>query len=258
MKRKFEGLQHLTAILRNNPIVQGLVRYGGRTVDDEGPGGDFDLFVIVEKRPAQVESLHFYVRSIPVDLNIRTLQDLQRAWPLTEMDFALLDGELLYDKERRVKPLLQEAARAWSPVLGSLSPHERNFERFSKTHVLDKVRHRLHSEPTMCHYLMHSNVHWLLTSYFQIRGRLFPGDGPALRVWQRQEPEMYALLQTFYESPGLTEQLRCMETLTDMVLEPIGGLWKTDEVLAFGLHGDLDRLDQEGEAAWEALFGDVV
>jgi predicted nucleotidyltransferase len=69
--------------LKAHPGVIGIVRYGGRRVDDPAPGGDFDLFVLLDDPPPPVESLHFYVGHIPVDMNLRTLADLDRATPLT-------------------------------------------------------------------------------------------------------------------------------------------------------------------------------
>ena len=46
--------------LKANPEVLGIVRYGSRTIQDKSKGGDFDLFVIVQMRDPDLESIHFY------------------------------------------------------------------------------------------------------------------------------------------------------------------------------------------------------
>jgi hypothetical protein len=85
-----------------NPLVTGIVRYGGRLLDDQSTGGDFDLFLFLDARPEQVESLHFFCGDIPVDL--------QRSLPLTTIDIALATGEILYDPTATlaVEPLLRD------------------------------------------------------------------------------------------------------------------------------------------------------
>ena len=88
-------LTELTVQLAECPDILGLVRYGSRRVDDMSLGGDFVLFVIVKERPTGLESVHFHVGEIPVDLNIRTVDDLSAEKPLTPVDSCLASGELL-------------------------------------------------------------------------------------------------------------------------------------------------------------------
>ncbi len=248
------SLKELIERLQQNRRVEALIRYGGRAADDERPGGDLDLFVIVKERPAEIESLHFYVNDIPVDLNIRTVSDLKRAWPLTELDFALGSGELLFDRSGQIRKLLEELPRRWVQETEPLTEHEQAFERFSKQHVLDKVRHRLESEPVKCQYLLHAHVHWLLHSYYRVRGRFFPGDAPALQHWQQHEPDLYEALSKFYAARSLKRKVDYLQFLTDQVLEPIGGPWQRDEILAFGLHEAVEDLQEQGRKALQELL----
>jgi predicted nucleotidyltransferase len=64
----FQNLDDLIARLESNPRVVGIVRYGSRRPTDLSLGGDFDLFVFVKERPPDIESIHFYVGDIPVEL----------------------------------------------------------------------------------------------------------------------------------------------------------------------------------------------
>ena len=117
----FEDLQHLVTCLKTSSRVLGIVRYGSRRVDDASPGGDFDLFVIVDERPSDLEGIHFYVGDIPVDLNLRTLADLRRDAPLMPFDRALAKGEMLHDRDGTLTAEVNAAVERWSTAPSGLS-----------------------------------------------------------------------------------------------------------------------------------------
>jgi predicted nucleotidyltransferase len=77
----FSSLTELVKRLQKSPYILGVLRYGGRKLGDESKGGDFDLYVITADRISNIESIHFYVNDIPVDMNIRTLADLGSKTP---------------------------------------------------------------------------------------------------------------------------------------------------------------------------------
>ena len=52
--------------------------------------------------------------------------------------------------------------------------------RFHQSHVLDKVRGRLHRDPVLCHFVLSSSVLWLLETYFRVRGIGYLGEVEAL------------------------------------------------------------------------------
>lgn len=245
--------------LQRHPDVIGLVRYGGRRVGDMAPGGDLDLFVFLKGEAPPVESLHLYVgkppNEIPVDLNVRTLEDLEREEPLTPIDRALVGGEIVYDPGGALQETLPHLAARWPEPVPPLHDHDIAFERFSKTHILDKVRGRLDSQPTLCAFLLHTNIYWLVQSYFGLRQMAYPGEKPALGWLEIHESDLYAQVAAFYETTNLEEQVRLTEALTVKVLEPVGGPWRRDEVLAFGRAPDAPDLQERGRALFQRLLG---
>lgn len=232
-------LREMIERLKAHSEVLGLIRYGGRHVNDMSPGGDFDLFVILKEAPENVESLHFYVEDIPVDLNLRTLTDLQRESPLTEIDLSLLQGEILYDVTGELAKLIKAAGQRWRSVadVSGLTTHEANFLRFSHQHALDKIRHRLQSNPLMSEFLLASNVYWLVLNYFRLRLMPFPGERRALEWLAEYDAEFHHDLTRFYESRRLEDKFQLSESLSERALEPVGGLWKKHELIAFALPG---------------------
>jgi len=247
-------LPDLFSRLRENPLVFGAVRYGRRTLDDESPGGDFDLVVFVENRPENLESIHFHCGEIPVDLSLRTLDDLERENPLSWIDAIFAEGEILFDRTDRLERILAAAADRWRPESPPLGEYSINMNRFCQTHALDKVRHRLESDPLLSEFLLSTNIFWLVQTYFSVRLQPYPGEREALEHLQREEPDIHRGIQNFYASTALAEKFRIAEELTEQVLSPIGGPWKKGELIPLGTKPDAENLRKQGEMVFEKLF----
>lgn len=235
-------IQDLVARLAAHPSVVGLVRYGGRPVDaPAGVCGDFDLFVLVDERPPELESVHFDVGGVPVDLNVRTWPDLERAAqgePLTPVDDAIFGGEVLHDRDGNLAARLQ-GFRARSPrAPASPTKEVVAFVRFGHRHALDKVRGRLETEPVLCRLVLEANLYWLVANYFRVRGLPFPGERAAMDHLERHEPGVWGEILRFYAAGDLPERAAISEALGERVLAPVGGPRGSGEVLALGAgHG---------------------
>ena len=253
-----DNLKALVTQLKRNPSVIGLARYGSRSPADLSAGGDFDLFVFVEDRPHDIESIHFYVAGIPVDLNIRCLEDLHRLEPLTPFDTALIDAEILYD---RIGTLPQELAaldERWQREPGQLTEHGVNMRRFCQQHVLDKARGRTATDRLLCQFLLATNIYWLVEAYFAVRCLHFPGEKHALKWLSAKEPQIHAEISRFYESDDLDEKLEMNERLTELVLAPVGGPWRRDELMVLATGPDAVHLLSQGETIFRSLLGTTV
>jgi hypothetical protein len=249
-----ESLEELILILKENPNVLGIVTYGSRQPHDARLGGDFDLFVFLSKSPAQIESIHLYIGDIPVDLSIRIMSDLERELPLSPIDLALPEGDILHDPTGNLRKLISAAGKSWTHKASELSENNIVWSRFSQTHLIDKVRGRIKSEPLLCAFLLNSNIFWLVETYFRVQGRSYPGEKPALLYIQRNDPKIYQIMCEFYETHDLHRKLDLTIALTNHVLEPIGGPWKKGEVLAFPLDEKEQRLSQKAKVVMDALF----
>ena len=247
-------LPDLFSRLKENPFVLGLLRYGRRTLDDASPGGDFDLVVFVENRPENLESIHFHCGEIPVDLSLRTLDDLERESPLSWIDALFPEGEILFDRTHSLDRLLRTAAARWRPESPPLGEHAINMNRFCQAHALDKVRNRLESDPLFCEFLLSTNIFWLVQTYFNVRLQPYPGERGALAHLQKEEPDIYRRVRDFYASTALADKFQIAEELTERVLSPIGGPWKRGELISLGTNANATNLQEQGEIVFEQLF----
>jgi len=240
------SLRELIERFKLHPNVIGLVRYGRRTVDDMSPGGDFDLFVIVKERPSGLESVHFHIEDITVDINFRTLKDLQSEHPITRIDINLASGEVLWVKFDALKDLLPKLSHRWK---AEASFHGANYyaaERFFQTHALYKVRGRLRSEPLFCNFILSTDIFWLVETFFRVRQLTFPGEKSALEAIRKHEPEIFCLIEEFYATNDVSEKYQIVEKLTDLVLEPIGGAWEKGEFLSLATSDKSENIQIQG------------
>ncbi len=241
--------------LKASPEVLGIVRYGSRTIQDNSKGGDFDLFVIVQMRDPDLESIHFYWGQTPVDLGLRTLHDLEQEKPLSYIDPGLADGEILFDRTGTLQELVGAAADRWTEPINPLPESEVVLTRFYQQHVLEKVKGRIEADPVFCNMLLSINITWLLHIYYKVRYKKFPGEKVALDWIRRKEPDIAAKIEAFFETTSLKLKLSLSEKLTDLVLEPIGGPWERAEVLGFGVDSKGTNLKTKAEEAFSRLLG---
>jgi hypothetical protein len=254
-----ESIEQMLARLTAHSAVLGLVAYGSDHAADGYTQGDFDLFVVLQEIDSAVESLHFYVAGTPVDLNLITLdrlRSLKREHGFAF--FALQNGRVIFDRSGSLNyeiRKLRERAALKEPK--ELSQHESAFIRHGHRHVFDKLRNRLESMPLTSRHLLHSNIYWLVVNYFRVRGIPYPGEKQALEYLREFAPQVYARLQEFYAAENLEGQVEISRELSQRVLSPIGGLWRREEVLAFG-NPDHDDLQRRGNALFRQLFQESI
>lgn len=236
------SVEELIIRLQQHPEVLAIANYGSRQVGKPGPG-DIDLVVVVARK-VRVESIHFFVGDTPVDLNLRSLSQLTAACPVSSIDHAFADAKVIYDPDG----ILQEAnysIRSWQKAPSV----DVEFERFSKGHLLFKVKDRLDQNPLLCELLLGANVHWLLTAYFALRKLPFPGEKRALEYLREKEQAIHDLLEEFFREKDVHRKYQISKRLTEFVCAPVGGPWRQDEVLVLGLDGQKSGdLQNEGKA----------
>ncbi len=249
-------IEEMLQMLKRNSNTVGLLEYGGRQARDVSTAGDYDLMVIQQERNPVVTSLHFEVGAVPVDLNLLSLAELKQLGPDGSFETQVVArGKVLYDptgavrhwQEHLRQALAEHDVKAWSEQTIA-------FIRHGHRHLLDKVQDRLHSMPTLCQLLLHTNIYWLLENYFRLRHVPFLGAKHALSYLQEHEEELYNLIERFYATPELGEKVTLSHQMTNIVLKPVGGMWCRGEVLAFG--GEEERnLQQQGQMVYAELFG---
>ena len=256
-RRNMESINEMIRVLESNLRVIGLIEYGSSVRGDTTEAGDYDLFVVLDERPFGVESLHFYVSRVPVDLNLITVSELKE---LEESDsfriIALQNGTVLYDSNGLVRELLEKVRRMGRtpPVL---SDHSIAMMRHGHRHVFDKIENRYRSMPTFCRFLLGVNIYWLVESYLRVRGLDFKGGRRAFEYLQVHEPKLYDQITRFYAAVDIEEQVEISRSISETVLAPVGGMWQEGEVLSFG-ETDVGKLQELGLDMYNILFGDEL
>lgn len=191
-----------------------------------------------------MESLHFHVDGVPVDLNIRSLDDIRDTWCAIGFDSILLDGKIIHDPSGRVEHeigKLRERDRDAETPRGNYSVNIAGM-RHGHRHILDKIRKRRDIMPTLSSYLLHQGIYWFVPQYFEVIGIELKGGKHALEFLQKNEPVIFESIERFYLTTDKAEQTELFKSTAEVVLAPVGGLWKDDEVLTFGDQGKGEEL----------------
>ena len=76
-KSHSEVLASLVDALRQVPAVVAIAAYGSTATRSWSAHSDIDLVAVLDRRPP-AESIRMFVRGVPVDLNLRALDDSER------------------------------------------------------------------------------------------------------------------------------------------------------------------------------------
>ena len=243
------SVSDMIRILRDSRDVVGLAEYGSASYRDERMDGDYDLIVIVGKCSPNVESLHFHMDNTPVDLNIRTLEQIKAMNRAEGFEAILLDARVIHDPSGQVGAALRSLRdRHMRTSVPPIAQGRAAAMRHGAKHTFDKLEGQPDLPTTLRHYLLHQCVYWAVPQYFEIRGLPYKGEKHALAYLRDNEPDLSDKLEAFYTTADLDEQGRLARAIQETVLSPVGGLWRHGELLTFG--------DQsEGEKLFQRLFG---
>lgn len=215
-------LEDVLAALRALTHVQAILAYGSTVTKRWSKGSDIDLIVITSE-PAPVESLHFFIGDIPIDLSMRN----RAQWEAGDTNWTPPSG----------------LAAIWDPenLLAGVATRQRDPDdarqfRYAHRHMLLKVKRWQSQDPVIAELLAANAVHWVTVSYFHARGMRFPGIDKAVLYFREQEPDMLEslLAATRHEN----QRFPMLQRACELALEPIGGLWQDDEVFASGWKGN--------------------
>ena len=164
-------------ILRDNSAVIGLAENGSASHKDQKIFGDYDLIVITGPDFPSIESMHFCVADTPVDLNLRSLEQIGVMNRAEGFESVLLDSRIIHDPSgaaRHAIDSLRERHRATSRI--PIGPDRVAGMRHGAKHTFDKLREGRNLPQLLKRYLLHQCVYWAVPQYFEIRGLQYKGE----------------------------------------------------------------------------------
>lgn len=209
--------------------VVAIGAYGSTAGSNWTPSSDVDLVAVLEDDPA-VESIRLRIGGVPVDVNLRSPSSSTRGLGGAEF---VPEMVAVWDPDR----LLERARTTAVPP----EPTSARGLRYLLAHSLDKMR-QLEPTPLARLFAGGEGPH-VVMGYYRARGLWFPGPVQGLRMLAEREPALMDLLLRIPVGPEPPSTY--FESAAELALEPIGGLWRDDEVFVVGWAG-LDR-DEEGE-----------
>lgn len=244
-KNTYKDIESFIEHMKQNEDVIGIVEYGGRTYTDMSLGGDYDLTIIFNKPISKnFSGVHFHINGIPVDCMLLSVEDFMSKVAQNEFYLVHLNCNILYDQNHITADIIKKIQIAWStPKV--LSDFEIMLFRFTFTHILDKLRHRLHDHELYAKYFIYAQFEWFLSSYARIKNWEVGKPKLHLKLIETHEPILYEIITNLYLENHLDAQFELLSQCANYMIEPIGGLWKEDEVLfhlnPLGIHDEEEQ-----------------
>lgn len=240
--------RELIEALKTRPQVLGILQYGSGMCPE---AADTDLCVVVAERPRGLESIHFWLADGPVDLNVRTIAELQTARVAPEFDEVLREGTVLFEREPGALVCLS-SLRASQTRLPT--PAQFAGMRHGHAHYLSKLDYYKHRDPLLCKVLLCGAAHWLLHAYVEVRGMPYRGETAALSAMAQKDSGLLADFELLSGGNALEDRIDALRRLTARVLEPVGGAWQREEVLYFAASGE----DASNRDEWVEFFESLI
>ena len=235
----FPTLESFISHLKTKKEIVGILQYGSRDYRNMGPGGDYDMILIVSPEfETEIGGLHFHINQIPVDCGIISQNDLSNDEPPSDFHCLIADATVLYDPTGFLTIRLLELKPKWQISPKPMPISEIAFERFIKQHMIDKFEGREYDDPLYTQVFLSGNIFFLLEVYMKIH-QLNPYDFKgALQKMKSDSPETYALFEAFNQTTDLKEKVSITKQINQAVLANIGGPWKENEILFHYLDED--------------------
>lgn len=227
----FLDIQSFIDHLKSKKEVIGIVEYGGRSYTDMTHGGDYDLTVILDEPLSEnLNGVHFHIAGIPVDCMILSKDLFLHDTPITDFLLAHLNCTILFDRNNVTSDLLKKIKDSWGTPK-EISEFEKHFFRFVGRHSLDKLEHRLLDDPIYSKYIIFSSFDFYLNCYARINNLEIGKSKLYLSHIKDKLPTLYHLIGEMYSSSDLIRQYEILKEVTVQIFEPIGSIWKDNELL---------------------------
>jgi hypothetical protein len=195
--------------------------YGSTATASWTAHSDLDLIFIVANE-APVNSVHFFLDGIPVDLNLKA----RESW---------IAGDHGWLPPEPVRPVWDPEGLFTGVEPPTASQSDVRQDRFAHRHRLFKLAKWIGRDDEIADLLAAGATHWIAVTWFHARNLRFPGIDGAVAHWRVHEPAMINLLTG--AARDRHDRLERIARASEIALAPVGGLWHAGEIHMTGRHG---------------------
>lgn len=215
-------LNLLLTTLRDTPDVVAVGSYGSTATRTWSTYSDIDLVAVTSSDPV-IESVHFFVDGIPVDLNLRLPDD--SAHGIAGSSF-MPETVPLFDPDR----ILANAVVGRSGSGGA--ENESRLMKYLLRHSINKTQKLTHDE---CKRFISDDSKYFFLAFCLTHNEPFEDVDQAIGLLNSMGSEIPELLNRAISRPN--DARKHLIQAADLALEPIGGLWKIGEIMPWSWPG---------------------
>jgi hypothetical protein len=187
-------------------------------------GSDVDVKVVVGGK-AHSELTHINIHGIKLDISFNSIEklteetekELERAKRIPIVAGAVV----LFDKDGKLKNLIQEAKKRMSPKKYPQSKYD--WVRFVILNEDLKARRYLSVDPITANHVMHTGLGDIVDMYYQIAGRWHTSNKKTLSDLKKWDPKLKVIIANMMLAKDIQDKFSNWTKMVDHVLGKIGG-----------------------------------
>jgi predicted nucleotidyltransferase len=205
--------------LKQRPDVLGVVLFGSWARGNNHPDSDVDLVVIltegyrrtVEHRNGQAFEIIYTTEKGAFDYWESHKDDAAGLWEV---------AKVLYDKDGTIKRLQDKIKQVLDAGKKPTDEFQLEQLRFDAEDQLKYVENILAGDPTTANLILTNKIFALTESFFNIRQMWVPAPKQRLTKIQAISPELYSLLEMFYQEPtALKDKLEIGKKIVPIIFK---------------------------------------
>ncbi len=245
-----QSLQEIIDILSRHDIVEALLLCGSTASGKQTKSSDYDLVLVLKKKPEKLLSLFTYINSLPADIFFYSLADIKRiisdrivkdgseTWLLRWLP----KGKISFDKSGDLSKLqnMSSVIQSLPDTSAGASAYKINYNLVNNTRYFESNDPLYHSALEI--RLLYSIVE-VLVGYFSMRHIYWEGEKKAIQYLEQNDPEYLFLFQKATRASNLQDKFTAYRDLIDKSFTTEYSKWNKD--VAVSSEGDFGSFWKE-------------
>ena len=238
-----QSLQKIINTLSKNDNVDALLLCGSTATGKQTKSSDYDLVLIVKKKPEKLLSLFTYIDRLPADIFFYLSADIKRiisdknvkAGGETWLIHWLPKGKISFDKSGDLTILHNIVSEIQCPpdTSAGTSAYKINYNLVNNTRYFESNDPLYHSALEI--RLLYSIVE-ALVGYFLMRHVYWEGEKKAIQYLEDEDPKYFLLFQKTVRASNLQDKFAAYLDLVDKSFTTEYSKWNKD--ITVSIEGD--------------------
>lgn len=235
------NLDEIIKNLKAKPEVDAVFLTGSHGTKTSKPHSDFDLVIVLNKNSKGIRAVYTWIDGRFADIFFFDKTDLDRLanakdYPANAWDTVLVSwlqkSSVFFDKSGRLSELIDKVKNL-NNFSASVKEQRDSWQKINYNYIANeryfKSGDSLYHEALEIRLLY--SVSELICGYFILRNIPWRGEKEAIIYLKKSKPDIYLLLQKYWQAKNLKERFGLYTELVDKVFTDDYRKWEEDDVV---------------------------